>query len=254
MKKIGLIIIACLLVGGCSQKPSPEEMFKMVEDARTVSNLEVGMNAEIEMNIKIKVDETEEEMKMTGAMVMDNSDPANLAYKISLGMQVQDQSIEIVQYYTDGYMYTDMLGMKVKQTMSMNDAMLQAQNISSASQQFNLEMFENAKLSKNGKQTVIMMDVPGEMMNEQSAALMEQFNLGELDGVDMEYGKVSVKHIIDENGYIEEEGMVIPVKVSANGQLMEMTMSMNLKYLNVGQPIVVEFPDFSDYIEQEIIE
>lgn len=250
MKKLGIFILACFLIVGCSQKESPADMYKMVKDALKVTNEADGINMEFDMTIDMKVDEQAETMKIAGSMLMDLSTPEKVKYKMNMGMDMAGQTIEVLQYYNDGYLYVDMFGMKIKQEMSKEVALLQAETLNSTKQEFSEDLYKDAKLTKSGDDTVITMEVDGEMMSEESANLLEQFNMGALVGVNMEYGKVSIKSVINRDGAMSEQTLVLPVTISANGETVEMVMTMATKFKDIGQPVVVDFPDFSEFVSE----
>ena len=249
MKKISILVLVCMLMGGCAAKVSPAEIYKMVNDAQEAIHQSEGMNAEIEMGIKMKIQEETQEMMINGELIIEDTKSEDMKFKMEMALEMDGQNMSIVQYYKEGYLYIDMMGMKAKQPMPYADALTQANSLNFSEGGFGEEMYENAKLSKNGEDSVVVLNVDGELMKELSAKMLEQFSMPGIDSVNVEYGKVSIRTVINKDGLLSEESVVLPMKMTVQEEVIELDMTMTMRYLNVGQPVVIEFPDFSDYTE-----
>ena len=153
-------------------------------------------------------------------------------------------------FYTDGYYYMDMLGMKVKQPMNLDEALESAKSNMSGVE-VDMALMRNMKLTQNGENYVISYDTDNAFLNHLMAETM---------GVEENADSVSSYIIHDYNGsitlskdgYIKEQKLYMDMDVTSTASNGESTTSnskidMVMTYHNPGQPVTVAIPSTAGY-------
>lgn len=155
-------------------------------------------------------------------------------------------------YYTDGYMYTNVLEQKVKQAMSLENAEEQIMTISSIGP-LPQEAYKSLTMEEDGDNQVISFTADGTQMTDLVTNLLSQFEnqLGESGTYTI--GDVTGTLTVNGDGYVASETLSIPLTMTVPDMGdMEMTMDCAITNHNPGQEVTISFPDFSDYIETDL--
>lgn len=258
MKKVSALVLASVMVfsmGGCSSKKSPEDMLKAaVEKEQDMASIDMKGT----MGMELKSESTKE---LNQSIDVDFSAKASEANKDSMKMSM-DYNMELLgtkmdmkMYYTDGYMYSSMMGQKSKTKMDL--AAMQEQLKSSTGQtNIDIKYYEDIEAKEDGDNQVISYKVNADGLKEYVDSIMSQMSsvmgsAGSSDSINI--SKFTGEKTIDKDSNTLEEKITMtlsPKDASQSGGLDSITITMNVQYNNIGKDVTVELPsDLDSYKE-----
>ena len=202
----------------------------------SMSEADTAINMDMVMNLKLKGAQTGDiEFVSDGNMTM-------------LGMEMPYS-----MFYTDGYYYIDMMGMKVKEAMPMAEALEDAQsNMELVNVDENL--MENMQMRTEGGKTVISYEVGMEEINSYLNQVMGTAGMEDLLGsVDYRINITNGEAVIDESGYCTSEriymdmDMIVTDPETGASESLNCKLDMSLVYNNPGQPVDFVIPSTEGY-------
>ena len=153
---------------------------------------------------------SERRMKMDVQAAPKGENDGDMAMKVSV--DAQGQSMEMGMYYTEGYMYMDILGQKMKAKVDMDDAEEQMGNQTGEYLDLNPEEFMTLSMKKTGDDVVYTTTV-------------------------------------NKDGYVTKQDIKLDCEMKIQGQTAKLSITMDMTYNNPGQAVTVEFPSFEGYTE-----
>ncbi|NBH35098.1 hypothetical protein D3Z58_16390 [Clostridiaceae bacterium] len=170
------------------------------------------------------------------------------------GMDLDDTrlNLEAKMYYADGIYYMDMMGMKFKKQVLMETMTETIEKVQSAAGQNNLDYMQDMKLRTEGDVRIISYTMNGEKMSELVNQMMDVINsAAEMDGyedeIQVQIGDVSGEYEINSDGYYTKARLSMVMYVTESGETMKITLNGNVALRNPGQPVDLQFPDFSEF-------
>lgn len=165
------------------------------------------------------------------------------------GMDIEDTRMDMNGsfYYADGMYYMDMLGMKMKQPMAMEDMMNTVHNMQSAAGQNNLEYMQDMKLRTDGDLRIVSYTMDGEKLNGLVRQMLEMMDVYESEGIQIEFGNISGEYEINPDGYYTKARMNMEIYITQDNQTVKMVLKGDVSLRNPGQPVNVELPDLSQF-------
>ncbi len=101
--------------------------------------------------------------------------------------------------------------------------------------------------------TVLEIALDIEKLNSELSGMFS----GLLDGMgsgtdaDMNISDVQLVTTVNKDGYIIKQDIKMNMDVTTAGQTVATTAAAVVEYINPGQEVTIDFPDFSDYVESE---
>ncbi len=233
--------------------------------ALEVYNSALAKNEEltsVDLNMKLDMDMVVGEEKMTinsnSAIKLENPE-SNLKMDMKMDMNLSGiadagaapEQITIQAYYSDGFYYMDMLGMKVKQAMDLEAISAQTENLAGM-EPLPEEILKDIKLEQSGDYQTLTFTGNGEALTEYIMGYMGQMkdfvNIGDSQGITIK--EVSGVLYVNKEGYIDRQEMNISMNVTVEGESVDMDMKMDMIYNQPGKQVTVELPDDLDqYVE-----
>lgn len=222
----------------------------------TAANLKAAaltdFDADVDAVMKFTIDEESLDMLLDMNMKMQGAYSGNMKILYDMAIKAEGETMTMTMFYEDGYMYTEMDGMKMKMPMDIDDMMAQTMAISSSLSFASDEMYgmTNLKLYHNGNANVISYDLDAAQLN---TAVNEIFGLMGTDFSDMGYeyqiNSASGTIHINEDGYADKERVSMDMSMTLLGMTMNMDIDMDVAIKNPGQPVYVALPSKEGYAD-----
>lgn len=213
-------------------------------DISTVTNMGMTTNGEtvdMQMEMGVQVQEQgKESMKMAMPMVMK--------------MPSQGLTMEINMYYVDGYCYMDMLGSKLKSPMNLTDIM-ESMKDGTAATDISTEGMKELKMEEKENAIVITFVGDTEKMLDYSKSLMASMqSMNGLENADITLDEIKGTITLHKDGNIKEQVVDMKMTMTMEGEAIATTVNTTTTYNSIGEDVVVELPDFSEYQEASFTE
>ena len=256
MKKITKFLIVLVLVlgiFGCAKKTNKatEVYQKTIE---TMKDITAG-DVTIDMNISMSFLGQSQEIRILMSMELEDAnetDYMKIRGKGNMSMTAYGENIDMEYYMLDGNMY--MIANGVKMYGSFEEiASSSGQSLNSLTQTqqitaYDVDFIKDAKfteLSDGNYEYVLDVSDPemiskllGQLSSENLSALGD--NLENID-------KLIYTIIIDKDYHFSEMIIEASMNLSVEGFTIPANYLIKMKYNNIGKPVVIDFPDFSDY-------
>ncbi len=243
MKKIITLLFALVLLVGCGSNDSlanktPDEQYKIVMDnTQNITSMEMDMDIAIDM---IYGEESIAYDTSTNIKVEMNKPD----YKMSMSMNVEDESFQI--YVIDGYIYMDLMGMKIKTVMT--DEVSSQYEDKASVDMIEVDFISNLESKFENDVYTITYDVDDsvltDIINEAMGNSIQ--DLGADGNIIVE--NVSCQISFDKKGVINGQKMAFDIVFSDDENSMKIKYDMDCVFKNVNKT-VIEFPDLNDYVE-----
>ena len=185
-------------------------------------------------------------MRMDEAMRMDMSMHMNEAMRtdMSIHMGVPEIKPEQQAYYMDGYYLTDEMGQKVKYPMSLEEAMLKIPML----QDLALDDLSEITMTEEDGWRILTYSVDAKrLMSEEMKDYLSNIPLV-VNSRGLIYKAFQSVMKVNEEGYPVDITMEI-VYTTWAGAKWDCNATATMVYNAPGQPVTVELPDASEYIE-----
>jgi len=217
-----------------------------------------SIDADVNAYMSMDADGQVVDMSMDVSMKMKGVKSGNMEFIMEGNMDMLGTEMPFSTFYTDGYMYTDVLGMKVKQAMPIYDAMETATGTMNMVE-VDESMLTDMQMRMDGEDTVITYSLDAgkitSFVNEMMG--MEAFNELADSGFKVSYDitRADGEAVIDKNGYYTREVVYLNMNMTmtetetgetaAMGYEVDMEMNVN----NPGQPVEFKLPSKEGYTE-----
>lgn len=216
-----------------------------------------SLDVNTEYEILMDMDGNAMDMGMELNMKMRGARSGKLEYVADGNMTMFGSEMPVQMFYTDGCYYMDMMGMKIKQAMPMDEA-LEAANSNMESVDVNSSMMKNLSMRTEGENTVLTYDVNSRYLNSFLEEAMGTMPTEE-DGFRISYNvkEASGEIVIDRNGYYTKQTMVMDMDVEITELESDDTMTVRyrmdilMNVNNPGQEVTFELPSTEGYTDVE---
>jgi hypothetical protein len=253
MKKrfsVVMSIILCLVLvlslaacgGGISSSDDPYELYsvaaKKLEEPNAMS-----------MSMSMKTDSTIGEDTLSQTVDGDialvyNKDRTSVDFSMNLKTGTDGEVTEMIAYYKEGFLYSELMGMKLKMETPMNEAMVGIDESQVAI--FAEDAIIDKKLEKISGGTKVTFVVKGDSLKDLAQDSLD--SLAEYDA-DVNYEDAIISAVVDKKGNITSYDADLKYTVTSEDMTGNFTVKMNLSNI-VTQDVKIEFPDDLDsYID-----
>ena len=247
MKKFLALLTAAVLVvsmTACASQPSdPKALYKeAVAKTGKLESIDVSMKVTMDMTAageSITVTTT------TGIQLDQSASTPKMAMKSNVEVPGQG-NVELMMYYADGYIYLDSNGQKVKQAASSEDALSGAAGM--AVEEIEEKAFKDLKMETKDGVTTLTFTADGAQMTEYVQTLLASSQTV-TSADELKISDVTGKVTVNKDQYITGMTMNIPLTMTVSGQEFTCNLALDITYNNPGQPVNIDFPDFSEYTE-----
>lgn len=220
--------------------------------AQQKSNALDSMDMNVDYLISMSDDDDTIDMGMNLNLKMKGVKDGNLQFIVSGNVKAFETDMPVNMFYTDGYYYMDMMGMKLKQAMPMDQALAEAtQNVDVNVS--DLSMMRNMQMRKDGENTIIAYTMDASYFNEYMNNMMGE-NMAS-SGMNISYNikSCNCELVINKDGYYTAEKMYVDMDMvmtdSASGAFDSIgcKMDINMTVNNPGQPVDFTIPSTEGY-------
>lgn len=250
-------------VGGVVQtkevaRPNDSAAVEAYLEAAEKNNALDSIDTDVKAIMSVEAEGESMDMNMDVTMKMRGVKSGNLEYVMDGSMDMLGMEIPISSFYTDGYLYTDSMGMKIKQKTSVYDA-IESANSTMEMADVDLSMITDMQMHMEGEDAVITYSVDREQINAMLDKIMGMAAFTELEdsGIEMSYDIASAdgEIVIDKNGYYTRQhmymdmGVTITEKESQETMSMAFKMDMDMNINNPGEPVEFTLPSTEGYTD-----
>ena len=215
------------------------------------SQNQTSMDSDILMNMELSTQEGSIAIGMTGNMKIKNADNAQMQYIMDLNMNALGMNIPMRVFYTDGYIYMDVYGEKMKMPMDLGEALETAQSLQMTYQD-DMSYIQDVSAVDNADGTrTIYYTMDGAQMN--NMVQMSQSMMGTTGAVsstgDMSISLCKAEATVDGNGIVLQQRILMDMTAVIEGTSTDYSIFMELNDKNPGQPVSFSLPSTEGYAE-----
>jgi hypothetical protein len=137
----------------------------------------------------------------------------------------------IKQYYKDGWLFSDVAGVKTRQRSSIAEMEALLKQSGFDDETLTQEMFKDATVEETESGKQIKLVVPGELMNDLTGSLIQGMVGAEME---LDIGDVTMVYTISEDGVIKSIRQLYDVAMSVEGIDIAASYDTNMRYVSVG--------------------
>ncbi len=229
----------------------PEAFALLTKLVQENENLD-AFDADVKMTMTINASGETGTMEMNVNMKEKGAYGDDFEYVMDGTMSVDGEVTPILTFYKDGYTYTDMMGLKIKQKTTVDEAMRQSANLEAGAAE--LSAVNGLKMREEGGKKILTYNMNGAKMNatlnESSGALAEMMGLGMDYKIKNAHGEYTVdanNKLVGEKAYIEMDmTMEVPDEDPVTiGYVMDVEIAIN----KTGKSVKVSLPSTDGYEE-----
>lgn len=245
-------LLLCPMTSFAAQTEEARAVYQEMMDRETAIN---DMNAYFDMNVTMSGDMFKEEgMDSVSARIEMNTrmqnmtDPSQLRYHAFMRMTLLGESMEASMYYENGYYYMDMLGQKVKVAMPVDQMMQEALSASDMLGD-NVDYFRDLSVRTEGENRILSYTIDGAKMTDTLKSMMGMMS-SLYDGMEITMSDITGEYIINPEGYYTKAIMNMDMTMKYMEETINMTIVADIGVADPGQPVVINTPNLSEFVEQ----
>lgn len=261
MKKLlNVLVITGLLVSlvGCGSNEKPQEPAgptAMEVYSATLKKQSEAIAMDANMNMDMKMSVADEVLTMNMAMDLQttnsNSESIQMAMKSSITSpelaETGTPSMDMNIYYSDGYYYMDMMEMKLKYPLPLDEIQNQ---VNSSTEMFSYD--ENSITELNIKEVgdnyKLSFSLNEEEINSLIQQSLAQSGIGEVS-FEIVTSEVSGTMLVTKEYELIEEKLIMVVDISVEDEVITMEMNLTMKINGLNDEVQVTLPNFDEYME-----
>ena len=225
------------------------------EEAQKKNSSLDSMDVDADYKISMNADGTSMDMGMNLNLKLRGARTGNLEFTAEGSMDMLGSDMPLNMFYTNGYYYADMMGMKIKQAMPMEEALKEASSNIDV-MEVDTSFINNLRMREEGNKTILTFDNNAAALNRYLEELMGGTSFSDL-GMDMSYviNASNGEAVIDENGYYTSQKMymdmdiVVTDKDSKESETIKYVMDISMKVNNPGQEVSFTIPSTEGYVD-----
>lgn len=217
-----------------------------------------SMDASVKASMSMEADGESVDMQMDFSMKMRGVKSGELEYVMDGSASMMGVEMPVSTFYTDGYIYTETMGMKFKQEANVYEAMESMESTMNLSA-VEMSMITNAKLRTEGDDTIITYSIDRTRFNSLLEEIMGMEAFAEMDdsGYEVSYDirQADGEVVIDKNGYYTSEkvcmdmGMTVTDTETKESETVGFRMDMDITINNPGEPVSFTLPSTDGYVD-----
>lgn len=219
--------------------------------AQEKNNALDSMDTDVNYVMSMSAEGVTIDAKMNLNMKMKNVTDGNLQFVANGSMSMFGTEIPVNMFYTDGYYYMDMMGMKAKQAMPMEEAIAEA----SGNTEIDTSMMRDMQMRKEGENTILTYTVDAAVMND----YLENI-LGSNTALSSSQAQISFKiyssngeAVINKDGYYTSQKVYMDMDMTmidmsvGEAETVNLKMDISINVNNPGQPVDFAVPSTEGY-------
>lgn len=242
----GVIQKQAVKVYGAENDPDAMQVYREAEEkSDTQDSYDVGIDYVLGMSM----DGESEEMTMRLDMKMRGIRSGNPEYIAEGSMSMEGMELPFSMFYTDGWCYMDMYGTKIRQEMSMTEAIA---NTRAGVVVLEDSMMSGLTLEQEGEDSVLTYSMDTDALNAYLNSLLGSALFEEIDlayNIKDTHGRI----VVNKDGYFTEMTMYMDIDMTmregGEEETLGMKVDMDMHFNNPGQPAEFTIPSTEGYEE-----
>lgn len=245
MKKILVLFLAVISIFPMTSCGTSEQSaYDMYVDANEAYLNADSMRTNVLMDITMESGGVSSTLTVTGAIDKVARSKTDVDMKVDMTMDIAGNALSSMMYYKEGVAYMDLMGMKMKASMTIEEAVQQA---SANPIVFPEEAVKEQSVNDvtDGKEIAFTLEgeALSELMDKQLSGLESAIGVtGELT-----YGDVVMKALVD-NGSLKSISLYCPFDISTAAEAISGNVDMKMDILQIGG-VTIDFPTDLDTYE-----
>lgn len=253
---ISAMMMLCPLTAHAAQSEEAKAVYlemenknKALDDADVYYDMTMKMSGSMLDDYSYYYDTSSLDMRLEMNTKMNHmTDPANLRYMAFLRMSLLGSEMEGSIYYENGWAYTEMDGLKIKQEMAFADMMDGMAGITN-SFAATLDYMDDLSLTTDGENKVLNYTINSAMINQYLDTILSSASMSSLmDDATISIGNASGNYVINPDGYCTNAKIYMDMDMTMYGETIHISIDANVGYANPGQPVNFATPNTADYI------
>lgn len=236
--------------------PNDPAAVAIYQEAEAKCNALDGIDADVDATITMSIEGDSDSMAYHLNMKMRGLQSDALEYKMDGTLDMFNDSYPFSAFYTDGYSYIDMMGIKMKQALPIESAKAAAQIKAGDS----LATISNLQVRDEGGNKILTYDMKTAVANEMLNGLLPMSDLTNLEGygIDISYKfkKAYGEIVVNAEGYCVFQSVYMDMEMSLSAEGKTMTlgyiMDMDMKINNPGQAVTFKLPSTKDFVDVNV--
>ncbi len=244
-----IVMLAASMTACGGGKDSSKTALELYSTAFTQLNESSSYSAATKIDVDAEADGQKISVKMTGDISQINKSDNQIEIKAIMDASGMGQETKITAYYKDGLYYTDTMGQKTKEEMSVDEATVQSNSRIIDIPKDSVKE-QSVKDIDSGKE--INMTLDGQkIMDLGTTAFGGMIDQIKDSAEDMKMGDITMKVLIDDSGDLKSYDMTIPITMTTAGVAMTVKAVSSMKITKIGG-VTFDFPEDLDSYQETV--
>ena len=249
MKKFTALLLTILFLLSMTSCALGEKLsaYDQYMKAAKALNEAGSMETDITSVIKMTMGDESQTMGMDGSLKLIVNSETDIDFEMTMDMDLFGQTIPVLYYYTDGFMYMDMMGIQMKLPLPMEKALEQAGGTETLD--FDESAVKDVTTETVDGETIIKFKLDASAI---TAVLEDQIAdlAGSLEDADIDYnfGDVDLKIVIGSDKNLKSHSLAYSFTMEMDGEEVACEMDMTMDIVKIGN-VTIDFPSFDGYME-----
>ena len=255
MKKIIAVLLATVLLltmmgcDGATKELTPMEVYTKINEA---SDAVSSMESNMDMKMSIVADSMSMDISMTGTIRQVIRSETDIDMEMLMKMSIPDMGMEMEQkgYYTDGWMYQDVMGSKIKTRVPVDEVMSQmGADINASVAEEAIKNIEMTRSDSGDYNLTVELDAEKMtgMVDDLMASMGDMLN-GE--DADITFGAMKYVMVADKDFNMKTTDMQFAMDMEVAGEKAAVDYVISIETVSVNSIEKIDFPsDLDTYVE-----
>ena len=240
-----LCAVMALSMAACGKKQTPQEIY----DIAAQKNAELtSMDMTSDTTILMKQQGLEMTQTVKADMKMDQLNTDNIQFLMNATTALAGQSIDMVNFYTDGYYYMETSGQKIKAPFDLAKMTEQIRQSTGVTDFTSADMKE-LSVKKSGGNQILTYTVDPEKVVNMMDSVYKTMGIDESLGGQMKVHEMSGELTVNKDGFYSSMKSFMKLEVTVQEQTISMDMTMDATINNPGKPVEFTLPSTDGFEE-----
>ncbi len=172
-------------------------------------------------------------------------DTGDLKMQLYATLSPEGETVEVNSWYTDGCIYVDVMGTKVKYPLDLTSDQI----ITGISPEFDRDDFQDISGEVTGDGTQITFSMDGGALTQKSSSFLDELAGGLLEDMDVALSiqDINGRATVNAEGYLTKGSLTLPLSITVNGDTLDLDLVVNLECPSPGEDVTVEIPSLDGF-------
>jgi hypothetical protein len=244
------LIVLVFSLSACGELEAFDLYMRMNAASQNITSIEAKVNANISM--EMMGEKVDMRMLMDVKQIIRSETDIEMAMLMTIDMGEEfGGAMEATVFFKDGYLYQEMLGMKMRMPLSIEDLMDMAGIDTGANLLFAKEAIINSSVRDvaGGKELNFSLkgDALADVLDNMVGGMLEGMGLS---GMQITFGDVQYSIIVGSDDLPKEERIIFSMEMSFMGETVIAGYDMHFTDISYNSVTSIDFPsDLGDYMD-----